>query len=48
VLLIPLAFIPASLQSRGVYNARDFELCILTCEALVSFAVSIAGRPSPN
>ena len=45
VLLIPLDFVPSALHER---DPRLFELCILTCEALVSFAVAIAGRPSLN
>ena len=48
VLLIPLDFVPGALQARSALDPQSFELCILTCKALVSFAVSIAGRPSPN
>jgi len=44
--LIPLDFVPGTLQARGVLDPRMFELCILTCEVLVSFAVAVAGRPS--
>jgi len=32
----------------GALDPRLVEVCILTCEALVSFAVSIAGRPALN
>jgi hypothetical protein len=48
VLLIPLDFVPGALQVRNAVNdqdARAFELCILTCQALVTFSVSVAGRP---
>jgi hypothetical protein len=42
VLLIPLDFVPGALKDP---DARAFALCILTCEALVAFAVAVAGRP---
>jgi hypothetical protein len=48
VLLIPLDFVPGTLEARGALDPRLFELGILTCEALVSFAVAVAGRPLMN
>lgn len=40
-------FVRGELQTRP-FGPRLFELCILTCEALVSFAVAAAGRPYQN
>jgi len=48
VLLIPLDFVPGALQAHSALDPPLFELCILTCEALVSFAVAVAGRPMMN
>ena len=46
--VVPMKGVPGTLPPRGACDPRLFELCIVTCEALVSFAARVAGRPSPN
>jgi len=48
VLLIPLDYVPGVLPAHAFSepNPRLLELTVLTCAALVAFALAIAGRPS--
>jgi hypothetical protein len=48
MLLIPLAFVPSRLEAHDALDPRLVEVCILTCEALLSYAVGVAGRSSLN
>lgn len=47
-LLIPLHYVPSALPAYMFIepDPRLFELCVLTCEALETFALAVGGRPS--